>query len=159
MRCLCCLFTHTHTHTHTHTNTLSRFFLSLPVPAAGFEPSILWLWVQYFTHRHQIKKIDWWMPITACLVCLASTTSGCHKNTFGSASASSGHIAKLEQSTFLRYLWFYHSAISASPPHRDSKHTLFIFSSFEHAKNLLIMGPNNTKTHQKVWFFFTFNYE
>ncbi len=26
------------------------------------------------------------------------------------------------------------------------------FSSFEHAKNLLIMGPNNTKTHQKVWF-------
>ena len=24
------------------------------------------------------------------------------------------------------------------------------FSSFEHVKNLLIMGPNNTKTHRKV---------
>jgi len=40
-----------------------------------------------------------------CLhVCLVSTVSGLCKNTHGRASASSKHITKLEQSTFLRYL-------------------------------------------------------
>jgi hypothetical protein len=36
--------------------------------------------------------------------------------------------------------------------HRDRTRTrtLFVFSSFEHAKNLLIMGPNNTKLIIKV---------
>ncbi len=36
---------------------------------------------------------------------------------------------------------------------------LFIFSSFEHAKNLLIMGPNNTKNSSKSLIFLIFNYE
>ncbi len=45
------------------------------------------------------------MAHTACLVCLVSTVSGCPKNTLRRASASSGLITKLEQSTFLRYLW------------------------------------------------------
>ncbi len=45
------------------------------------------------------------MACTACLVCLVSTVSGHCKNTLGRASTSSGHITKLEQSTFLRYLW------------------------------------------------------
>jgi hypothetical protein len=48
------------------------------------------------------------MACTAYLVHLVSTVSGCHKNTLGSASASSRHITKLEQSTFLRYLWIQH---------------------------------------------------
>jgi hypothetical protein len=45
----------------------------------------------------------------ACLVCLVSTVSSCHKNTLGRVSASSGHITKLEQSTFLGYLWLRHT--------------------------------------------------
>ncbi len=45
------------------------------------------------------------MICTACLVCLVSTVSGCCENTLGRGSTSSGHITKLEQSTFLRYLW------------------------------------------------------
>ncbi len=57
------------------------------------------------THRHHIEKIDWIMAHTTCLVCLVSTVSDCHKNTLGRTSASNGHITKLEQSTFLRYLW------------------------------------------------------
>jgi hypothetical protein len=52
-----------------------------------------------------ILKIDCLMARTTCIVCLVSTVSGCSKNTLGRASASSGHITKLEQSTFLRYLW------------------------------------------------------
>ncbi len=45
------------------------------------------------------------MAPTACLDCLVSTVSGHSKNTLRRATASSGHISKLEQSTFLRYLW------------------------------------------------------
>ncbi len=45
------------------------------------------------------------MARTACLMCLASTVSGRHKNTLGKASANSEHITKLEQYNFLRYLW------------------------------------------------------
>ncbi len=45
------------------------------------------------------------MSHTACLVCLVSTVSGGCKNSLGRTSASSRHITKLEQSTFLRYLW------------------------------------------------------
>jgi hypothetical protein len=41
----------------------------------------------------------------ACLVCLVCTLSGHCKNTLGRASASGGLLTKLEQSTFLRYLW------------------------------------------------------
>jgi hypothetical protein len=36
---------------------------------------------------------------------MVSTVSGHHKNTLGRASARSGHVTKLEQFTFLRYLW------------------------------------------------------
>ncbi len=45
------------------------------------------------------------MSHTACLACLVSTVHGRHKNTLVRASASSRHITKLEESTFLRYLW------------------------------------------------------
>jgi hypothetical protein len=41
------------------------------------------------------------MACTACLVCMVTTVCECHKNAVGRGSASSGHIAKLEQSTFL----------------------------------------------------------
>jgi hypothetical protein len=44
------------------------------------------------------------MACTACLVCFASTVSGGRKNALGRGSVSCGHITKLEQSTFLRYL-------------------------------------------------------
>jgi hypothetical protein len=40
------------------------------------------------------------MVHTACLVCLVITVSSHIKNTLARASASSGHITKLEQSTF-----------------------------------------------------------
>ncbi len=45
------------------------------------------------------------MAHTARLVCLIRALSGHRKNALGRGSASSRHIAKLEQSTFLRYLW------------------------------------------------------
>ncbi len=45
------------------------------------------------------------MEHTACLVCLVCAVSGCCENTLVRAIASSGHITKLEQSTFLGYLW------------------------------------------------------
>ncbi len=54
------------------------------------------------------------MACTACLVCLVSTVSGCHKNILGRASASSRHITKLEQSTFLSYYGFIKLSISGS---------------------------------------------
>jgi hypothetical protein len=41
------------------------------------------------------------MACTACLICLASTISGCHKNAIVRGSASSRQITKPEQSTFL----------------------------------------------------------
>ncbi len=37
-----------------------------------------------------------------CLICLVSTVSGCSKNALRRGSASSRHITKLEQSTFLK---------------------------------------------------------
>jgi hypothetical protein len=49
------------------------------------------------------------MASTARLVCLVSTVSRHHKNTFRRASASGRHITKLEQSTFLRYLCFWYN--------------------------------------------------
>ncbi len=42
------------------------------------------------------------MVCTAILFCLVNTVSGNCKNTLGRPSASSGHITKLEQSTFLQ---------------------------------------------------------
>jgi hypothetical protein len=36
---------------------------------------------------------------------------------------------------------------------------VYFFSSFEHAKNLLIMGPNNTKNSSLKVDFLIFNYE
>jgi hypothetical protein len=41
------------------------------------------------------------MAHTACLVCLVSTVSGYCKKSLARASASSRHITKLEQCTFL----------------------------------------------------------
>ncbi len=46
------------------------------------------------------------MAHTACLVSLVSSVSGRSKNALGRGSASSVDITKLEQSIFLRYLWF-----------------------------------------------------
>ncbi len=60
-------------------------------------------------HRH-LRKIDWLMEITACLVCLICTVSGCSKkckNALVRCGASSGHITKLEQSIFFWYLCAY----------------------------------------------------
>ncbi len=42
---------------------------------------------------------------TACHVCLVSTVSGHRKYTLGGESASSRHITKHKQYTFLKYLW------------------------------------------------------
>ncbi len=50
------------------------------------------------------------MAHTTCLVCLISTVSGpCKKSKIclGKCGASSGHIIKLKQSIFCRYLWTY----------------------------------------------------
>jgi len=41
------------------------------------------------------------MACTVCFVCLVITVSGHWKNALGKGSTSSGHITKLEQSTFL----------------------------------------------------------
>ncbi len=52
--------------------------------------------------------------------------------------------------------------VSQAQRQDQSMHTLlfwFIFSSFEHAKNLLIMGPNNTKNCSLKCEFLIFNYE
>ncbi len=54
----------------------------------------------YLYHRHLIK-ISWLIASSVCFVCLVSIVSGCHKNAIGKGSACSGHIAKLEQFTFL----------------------------------------------------------
>jgi hypothetical protein len=55
-------------------------------------------------NRH-LRKIDWLMALTACLVCIVSTVSGRYKNALGKGTASSGHITKLEQSTFLLVIY------------------------------------------------------
>jgi hypothetical protein len=50
----------------------------------------------------------------------------------------------------------------AASSHRDSTRasTLYLFfSSFEHVKSLLIMGPNNTKNSPLKCDFLIFNYE
>jgi hypothetical protein len=60
-----------------------------------------------------LKIIDRLMAHGACLVCLVSTVSGRCKNTLGRASASSRRITKLEQFTFLRYLWSLCSVVYA----------------------------------------------
>ncbi len=52
------------------------------------------------------------MAHIACLVCLVSTVSGHFKKALGRGSVSSGHITKLEQSTFLRYQWFHYCKTS-----------------------------------------------
>ncbi len=44
------------------------------------------------------------MAHTICLVCLVHTVSGRHNNTLLRVSNRSGHITKLEHSSFLRYL-------------------------------------------------------
>jgi hypothetical protein len=66
-------------------------------------------WRNFFLHNWRWSK-DTWFKIdcliahTACLVCLVSAVSSSCKNTLRRESASSRHITKLEQSTFLRYL-------------------------------------------------------
>jgi hypothetical protein len=50
------------------------------------------------------------MVCTTFLVCLVSTVSGCHKNALGRGNTCIGRITKLEQSTFLGYLWLKHSS-------------------------------------------------
>jgi len=48
------------------------------------------------------------MVHTTCLVCFISTVNGCSKKKgkcLGRCGASSGHITKLKQSIFFRYLW------------------------------------------------------
>ncbi len=55
-------------------------------------------------HRH-LRKIDWLLACTACLVCIISTVSGCRKKLKMPSEDSSGHITKLKQSILFRYLW------------------------------------------------------
>ncbi len=62
----------------------------------------LWLILFLCMESQTSKKIDCLMARIACLVCLVSTVSGLHKNALGRGSTSSGHITKLEQSTFLQ---------------------------------------------------------
>ncbi len=83
---------------------LLKFFSSLAVWLYMSVAAIMLLhdWIKIIDI---ILKIDWLMAHTACLVCLVSTVSGRCKNALGKRSASSGHITKLEQSPFLRYLW------------------------------------------------------
>ncbi len=61
-------------------------------------------WLLKPNHRHHNLKKDCFMSRSTSLVCLVSSVSGRYKNSLGKASASSGHITKLEQSTVLRYL-------------------------------------------------------
>jgi hypothetical protein len=44
------------------------------------------------------------MAPSLCLIYLISTVGGSHKNALGKGSTCNGHIIKLEQYTFLRYL-------------------------------------------------------
>ncbi len=63
-------------------------------------------WVRSPAHRH-LRKIDWLMAYTACLVCFISTASGHSKkakNALGKCGASFRDITKLEQSIFFWYL-------------------------------------------------------
>ncbi len=45
------------------------------------------------------------MACTACFVCLVNTVSGHRKNPLEEQALVVGTKQKLEQSTFLRYLW------------------------------------------------------
>jgi hypothetical protein len=54
-------------------------------------------------HRHHVKKRRL-MACTTCIVCLVSSVSGCRKNLLEEQALVAG-TKKLEQSTFLRYLW------------------------------------------------------
>ncbi len=57
--------------------TISNTFLPNKLPLCKFSLiPISWTKVSFrFTHRH-LRKIDWLMARTACLVCLISTVSG-----------------------------------------------------------------------------------
>jgi len=61
----------------------------------------VYLFLSICLHHRHLRKIDWLMACTIWLVCLVSTVSGRHKNALGKGSASSWHITKLRQSTFL----------------------------------------------------------
>jgi hypothetical protein len=60
------------------------------------------------------------MTHTACLVFLVRTLSGCHKNALRRGITCSEHKTKLEQSTFLRYLWFSLPAVTLRSHRRNS---------------------------------------
>ncbi len=61
-------------------------------------------WSKWFLirlgHRH-LRKIDWLMAHTTCLICLINTVNGCSRKSLGRGGASSGHIKNLKQSIFL----------------------------------------------------------
>jgi len=78
------------------------------------------------------------MPHAACLACLVSNVSGCHKNALGKASTSCRHTTKLKQSTFLRYLWFEHPS-----------NTVKIMRCFEQGKQLL--KHQKFLLHRDIW--------
>ncbi len=98
---------------------------------------ILYCWIKFANvpHRHHIK-INILNTNTACLVCLVSTVSGCCKNAHGRGSASSSHKTKLEQSTFLRYLWCSHI-----------QGLCFRLCAWVNCKTLLIIPQMSTVVH------------
>ncbi len=54
------------------------------------------------------------MARTVCLVRLVITALGCCINDLGRGSTRNGHITKLDQTTFLKYLWTNSSPIKQS---------------------------------------------
>jgi len=58
-----------------------------------------WMLCMSLAHIH-LRKIDWLMVHTACLVYLVSTVNGCCKKSLGIGGANSGHITNLKQSIF-----------------------------------------------------------
>jgi hypothetical protein len=63
------------------------------------------------------------MVLAVCPVCLGSTVHGCSKNSPERASTSRWQKTKLEQSTFLRYLWLSLSAAAIDIKYTDRAHT------------------------------------
>jgi hypothetical protein len=81
------------------------------------------------------------MARTTCLVCLISTVSGCHKNTLVRASVSSEQITKLEQSTFLRYLWLNETGAIFTALHNLQMHPIVEYFSVASHSSLVLCNP------------------
>ncbi len=98
--CLACLFS---TVSSCHNNLLGRESTGCrQITKLEQSTSLRYLWQIPQTSHLKNRLIN---AHTNCLACLFSTVSSCHNNPLGRASTGSRHKMKLEQSTFLRYLW------------------------------------------------------